>query len=277
MNIRKLFFLMLALWLTACQKTANTKPFEPKFVVEGWVEDGQFPVVKLTHNLPVDAVLDSAQIEEIVIRWAKVEVQTDGESEILTLEKDDDIFPFYIYKGTALKGKAGKKYKLIVTYADNILTAETTIPSRPLIDKVNFYKVEDSAYQLNISFVDNANTQNFYRFYTKLDSVDLYSPTNPGGFSDEHFNGKAVSFQLFRNRYSNISGYSGSYFRPGDIVNVKLSAMDSIAFMYWETISRETSRIPFLSNGASIQSNIKGPALGIWYGINSDMRTALVN
>ena len=270
-----LFSLLIIICCTACNKAVNTKTFAPKFVVEGWIENDDFPVVKLTHNLPVDALLDSAQLEEIVIRWAKVEVQTDDASEILTLVRDKNIFPYYIYKGTQLRGKTGKKYKLIVTYAENVLTAETSIPGKPLIDNVNFYKVDDSSYQVNLSFTDNAGSKDYYRFYTKPDSSALYSPTTPGGFSDALFNGRSVSFQLFRNRYSNISPYTGAYFHYGDKVNVKLTNMDSISFTCWEAISRETARIPFLNSGGDIPSNIRGAALGIWYGAASSVHTAI--
>lgn len=270
-----LFYLLTAGMFLSCKKTTNTKQFDPKFVVEGWIENGQYPVVIVTHNLPIDAVIDSAQAEEIIIRWAKVEVQTDDESEILTLMRDDNIFPKYIYKGTQLKGKAGKRYKLTITYAGNIITAETTVPAAPLIDSIGFIKVDEKKYQLSISFTDDVTTTDYYRFYAKLDSVISFSSTNPGGFSDRLFNGRSVSFQLFRNRYSNISRYTSAYFKRDDTVNVKLSKMDSTGFAYWESIDREISRVPFLSKTGVTGANIQGPATGIWYGVASNLRTGI--
>lgn len=270
-----LLYLLIAVMFLSCKKTTNTKQFEPQFVVEGWIENGQYPVVIVTHNLPIDAVIDSAQAEEIIIRWAKVEVQTDDESEILTLMRDDNIFPKYIYKGTQLKGKTGKRYKLTITYAGNIITAETTVPSTPLIDSIKFTNVYENKYQLSISFTDDATTTDYYRFYAKLDSVISFSSTNPGGFSDRLFNGGSVSFQLFRNRYSNISRYTDAYFKRGDTVNVKLSKMDSTSFAYWESVGREISRVPFLSKTGVTGANIQGPATGIWYGVASNLRTGI--
>ena len=274
MRITFLFILLMLFF--GCKKTVNTKPFQPRFVVEGWIENGDYPVVKLTHNLPVDAVIDSAQLEEVVIRWAKIEVHTDDESEILTLVRDDDIFPHYIYKGTQIKGKGGKHYRLVITYAGNIITAETTVPEVPSIDSVWFTGIADDEFQLNITFKDNGDTKDYYRFFSKQDSAKLFSTTTPGGFSDQSFNGKRVSFQLFRNRYSNVSKYANAYYFRGDTVNVKLSKMDSASFAYWQTIDREISSIPFLSKGTLNSSNISEPATGIWYGLASNVYTSSI-
>lgn len=270
-----LLYLLVAVMLWGCKKSTNTKPFEPKFVVEGWIENGDYPVVILTHNLPIDAVIDSAQIEEVVIRWAKVEVQTDDESEILTLVRDDEIFPHYIYKGAQLKGKTGKRYKLIITYAGNTITAETSVPNTPVIDSIGFMSVDNNKYQLTLSFTDDAATADFYRFYAKLDTETLFNSTNPGGFSDRSFNGRSVSFQLYRNRYSNVSPYQNAYYNKDNRVNVKLSKMDSTSFAYWESVDREISRIPFLSKTGIAGSNIMGPATGIWYGVSSHVATGI--
>lgn len=260
----------MLLLLYGCKKSTNTKPFQPQFVVEGWIENGDYPVVKLTHNLPIDAVIDSAQLEEVVIRWAKVEVQTDNASEVLTLVRDEEIFPHFIYKATQLKGEPGKRYRLLITYAGNTITAETTVPQAPQLDSAWFTRIDNKQFQLNISFKDDAATKDYYRFYAKPDSAALYSTTTPSGFSDESFSGRDVRFQLFRNRYSNVSKYENAYYYLGDTVNVKLSKMDSTSYVYWQAIDREISSIPFLSKGGLYSSNIKGQATGIWYGIASD-------
>lgn len=266
-------YLFLLLLFFGCKKSTNTKPFQPQFVVEGWIENGAHPVVKLTHNLPIDAVIDSAQLEEVVIRWAKIEVHTDDESEILTLVRDEDIFPHFIYKGTQIKGKTGKHYRLIITYAGNTITSETTVPDVPKIDSVWFSRVDGEQFQLNLGFKDEAATKDYYRFYAKPDSATLYSTTTPSGFSDERFSGRDVRFQLFRNRYSNVSKYENAYYYLGDTVNVRLSKMDSASFYYWQAIDQEISSIPFLSKGGLHSSNIQGLATGIWYGMASDRYT----
>ena len=69
----------------------------PEIVVEGWIEDGGFPVVMVTTSVPVSSEYEKwDSLEDHLVRWAKVTV-SDGENEVvLTGKMDRNYFPPYI-------------------------------------------------------------------------------------------------------------------------------------------------------------------------------------
>ena len=87
--------------------------YAPQIVVEGWIENGGFPVVIITTTVPVnESVKDSSDLKNHIIRWGKVSI-SDGEKEvILSGRKDERFFPPYIYTTSKLKGEVGKTYLL---------------------------------------------------------------------------------------------------------------------------------------------------------------------
>ena len=251
--------------------------YQPKFVVEGSISLGGFPTVALTHNLPVSIPIDSSRLEEIIIRWAKVEVFSEDDHEVLTLVKTANGFPFYHYVGRTLRGREGVDYHLRITYADELIEATTTIPAMPKIDKLSFSEAGDSVRLLQLSFTDPADSKDFYRFYGKLKGEPHYASFTPSGFSDELANGQPVSLRLFRNRTSNISPDVDMYYKIGDTVQIRLVTMPEDAFVFWKQVNGLTGQLPSLGSPVRIEGNVSGPALGIWYGEAYDEATAIIN
>src|SRR5690606_24305899 len=132
----KWYIIFYTVFLSSCKKEdeRDFSSYQPNFVVEGWIEEGGYPHVILTHNLPFFTKVDSAQLSEIVIRWAKVSVSDGTDTEILTSRKDDRYFPPFLYRGSQLKGEVGKVYTLTVEYAGHVLSAQTSIPNPVNID-----------------------------------------------------------------------------------------------------------------------------------------------
>src|SRR5690606_27531881 len=128
-TMKYIFFAFILILFFSCIKpNENIREFEPKFVVEATIDAGNYPIVKITHNIPSRYIIDTAQLEELIVRWATVTVSTDGDEEILTLIRDNDNFPFYYYVGTRLEGIPGKQYRLHVQYSDINLYSTTKIP-----------------------------------------------------------------------------------------------------------------------------------------------------
>jgi|GEM_PF-2688853 len=262
----------------ACTKSEipENRQYEPKFAVEGSIPLNGFATVNLTHNLPIDVPIDSAQLEEIIIRWAKVEVFSGEDHEVLTLVKTDRLFPFYHYVGRRLRGHAGRTYMLRITYADQIMEAETTIPPRPKINEVTFKHVDDSLRLLQLNFTDLPESKDFYRFYGRLKGESHYASFTPGGIADDLASGQTVNFQLFRNKTTNMGPEVGMYYKAGDTVQVKLSNMPEHAFKFWKDMALLAGQLPSLGSPVRIQGNVEGPAVGIWYGEAYDQRTIIV-
>ena len=62
----------------------EVEDFEPKIVVDGWIESGNVAYVCLSQTRPLNSVVDSLAFSEIPIRWAKVTVSDGQTTEVLT-------------------------------------------------------------------------------------------------------------------------------------------------------------------------------------------------
>ena len=243
-----------------------------QLVVDGWIENGGYPMVILTYNSAFFSNLDSASFRSLVASRAKVTVSDDNESEILTLTFDTTYFPPFVYEGNVLKGAEGKTYYLTVEDVIDTLHALTTIPNHPTIDSlwIEYLNNDDTMGVLKCKFTDNPNEKNYYRTFTKIGKSNHFVPTLFSCFSDENFNGKTVIFTLNKGNDNQLSPISNIYFRKGDSITFKFSAIDKASFTFWlayeEAVLNSSS--PFSSDHNQLVSNTdKG--LGIWCGYGS--------
>ena len=247
-------------------------PTTPKLVIDGRIEDGAFPRVLLTTSMSYFDELDSASIRELVVTTAKVTVSTDDQSEVLTLQRDEDQFPPFVYSGTAIKGVVGKTCTLTVVWRGETYSATTTIPPVAEIDRLWFETVDGSQTKGYVygEFTDDGNAENYYRIFTQRMSKDSrFIPVYLSAIEDEYFNGKSFTFSLLRgaDNFSNIE--DDLYFEKGDTVKVKFCTMDQAHFDFWRTVERELYMLgnPFASSGNDVISNIDNKkALGVWGG-----------
>lgn len=260
----------LILFLVGCEKNdiESRKNYLPKFVVEGWIEDGQYPHVILTHNLPFFTSVDSAQLSEIVIRYAKVTVSDGVNTEILTGGKDVDFFPSFVYKGNELKGEVGKTYNLTIEYAGFTLTAQTSIPKPVALNKIWFLPKDNNKQQLHIQFLDNGIEKNYYKLYTKLDSGKRFIPTLLSNYDDKFFNGKHYTLQVNQAPENNLTLKNEPFFNTGDTVLVKFASINKASYDFWSSFQDEVlnSSNPLIGSTGKIKSNINGMGIGIWCG-----------
>ena len=76
--------------LAACDSDYGITLQQPALVVEGWIEDGGFPVVILSQTIPVSKGSQNMNdLIDYVIRWAKVTV-SDGTDSVALIGKYDD-------------------------------------------------------------------------------------------------------------------------------------------------------------------------------------------
>ena len=264
------FFLIIV----GCEKNDidNRKNYLPKFVVEGWIENGQYPHVILTHNLPFFTSVDSAQLSEIIIRYAKVTVSDGLNTEILTGGKDANYFPSFVYKGTDFRGEVGKTYNLTIEYAGFTLTAQTTIPKPVALSKIWFVTKSNDKQQLHTQFLDNAGEKNYYKLYTKIDSGKRFIPTLLSNYDDKFFNGKDYTLQINRAPENNLTLKNDPFFNTNDTVMVKFATIPKTGYEFWSSFQDEVlnSSNPLIGSTGKIKSNINGMGIGIWcgYGVN---------
>ena len=75
------YLLLLLLTLTACSAHYADEE-ESQLVVEGWIDEGDFPIVILTRSIPVkNEYQDISDLSQFVEHWARVTI-SDGEQEV---------------------------------------------------------------------------------------------------------------------------------------------------------------------------------------------------
>jgi len=265
---------MISLFAAACsvQPSLDIKPYQPKLVVDGSIEQNDYPRVTLTYSDSYFVDIDSASIRQLIATTAKVTVSDGTQEEVLTLRKGKDVFPPYYYVGNSLKGEVGKTYNLTIELRGETYTAHTTIPPLVNFDSL-WYQLasdKDSLGFIYGRFTDDPNVANYYRVFTKRKNKDTkYYPVYLSAVGDQFFNGKSFTFSILRgpDDFSNV--IDDLYFKIGDTVDVKLCTIDKAHFDFWRTVERELYVVgnPFSSSGNDIISNIDGhKALGVWGG-----------
>lgn len=246
---------------------------QSQMVVEGWIEDGEFPVVILTRTLPVSGNFVSMDnLSDYIVKWAKVTVSDGQDSVVLTGKYDDRYFPPYVYTTGRMRGRAGSTYLLTVEEDDVVAMAMTTIPKQePQVEfKVEQRSSADSFYQITACLTDQTDSRDYYQIFSRVGRRTLqYSAAYLGSLSD-------VTLAA----YSEIPVYRGKsltdsldytpYFEPGDSVSVKFAAIDEQSFFFWSDFTKNISLSSnlFLAPSTNISSNVSG-ALGCWYGMNA--------
>jgi hypothetical protein len=261
---------------------------EEKFVVEGWIEQNQFPIVILTKNAPYFDVFDTTTLMEMFIDEAIITVSDGSFTEhldftinIQNLVNGD--WPLVYFIGDTLKGEVGKTYTLRVEVEGKILTAITTIPALVATDSLWFEVDEgqDSLGYLWGSYSDDPNMANYFRFFTKRLSRDnVYTPTLGSVVEDKYFSGDTLEFSLMRGipSYTDETVYDDEelgYYKIGDTVVFRLCAIDQQHYFFWRTAEQEImmGQNPFASP-VRIRSNIEG-GLGVWGGYGAHYDTLI--
>jgi len=267
-------FVFIAAVILGCtpQPDINIQPYSSKLVIDGSIEQDNFPRVVLSYSASYFQNIDSASIRDLLVTTAKVTVSDGDETEVLTLKRDNNSFPPYVYQGTSIKGQVGKVYKLLIELKGEKYTASTTIPPLVKFDQLWFELApgKDSLGYIYGKFTDNANEENYYRVFTERVNIDSrYIPIYLSAVGDQYFNGKSFTFSILRGPEDFTNVIDDLYFRKGDTVMIKLCTTDKAHFDFWRTVERELYVVgnPFSSSGNDIISNIDNKkALGVWGG-----------
>ncbi len=274
--------------LASCEKEIDIdvpRP-DPKIVIEGWIENGQFAEVIITKSAPYFDPIDSATLMNSLVTNAIVTVSDGIVSETLTLGFNPEYYPFIMYRGQSLKGEAGKTYYLNVQVDGLTYTAETYIQQAVILDSVWFAldPGEDSLGYLYAIGSDPFETEDYYRVFTKRYGKDAgFVPMLGSTWEDKYFNGQQFTFSIFRGEASFLledqsENNHFTYYTLGDTVIVKLSRISLPVYNFWAAAESEifAGGNPFMAP-AMIPSNISGGALGVWSGYGSAIDTVIAN
>ncbi len=266
-HIRYIIILGILL-LVSCDEV-EFKENSPQLVIEGYIDDGGFPVVMLTTTVAVTE--EPQKFDDLaghMLRWAKVSV-SDGDTEvILTGRIDKSYFPPFVYTTSSMRGEAGKSYTLKVEYDNYRAEAVTTIPYRPHVDSVKVEPTEvDSLCKISLCFYDEIDRKDYYKvFVRKGVRSKQWLSSFMGVINDDVLDGcseVAVNQGHFVTDTLNFT----PFFCYDDTVVIKFARIDQDAYSYWNDYENyiSFSRNPFFPLTANLQSNIEG-GFGCWYG-----------
>jgi hypothetical protein len=286
-----LIYLAVTLLMSSCQKEVYIDLPDPEFklVVEGWIEQDEYPVVALTRNSPYFSQVDSSTLANLFILNADVYVSDGIQTEKLQLDFSNaiaGIWPFICYKGSVIKGEIGKSYSLTIYAEGDTITALTTIPELITLDSLwwmpdNENKPDNDTlgYIWGI-YNDNPNLKQYFRLFTLRQNRDKdWVPVLGSVYDDVFFSGKEFKFNMYRGvpTLSDVDAIRDDdelfYFKKGDTIDVKITSIDREHFEFWRTIEQE-----FFSGGnpfvypVLIRHNVKG-AVGVWGGYAATIYT----
>lgn len=279
----KIFALSICILMCACEDYTDLEHSqERKVVIDGYIEQGAYPVVYLTYSSGYYDPVDSASLQKLVLTTAKVEVSDGENSEILTLFRNTEIYPPYYYRATKLKGVAGKTYHLTVTTSNAVYNSVTTIPELVTLDSV-WFKTDpevDTLGGLWIRFQDAPGESNYYRNFIQVQgNSDKYLPAYQSTIVDRAFDGKLYDHPVLQLPKSFTHLGDEILFTKGDTVRLKFCAIDRAHFDFWRSLEKELYVVgnPFGSSGNNVNSNVSGtkPVLGVWGGYGVTRTTVI--
>ncbi len=290
MKSKRIFFayclLLIAFsFLSSCEKDITVvlpRP-EPTVVVEGKIEQGQYPYVVVSRSQAYFDPVDSSVIANTIIFNAVVIVSDGTTSDTMKLTIDNEFFPPIIYRAENMVGEVGKTYHLTVYAEGKTLTASTTIPTPVSLDSI-WFKTQPPSTELGFIWAhlsDPVGLGNNYRWFTKRFGKDVRFVAPIGStFEDRFVDGKSFDFAYNRGAEFNSSAEDDNneergYFKVGDTVVVKFCAIDRAGFEFYRSLEIEVSNNgnPFAAP-TSIPSNING-GLGFWGGYGAVYDTVI--
>lgn len=269
MKHSSIIFLIVCLAQVALVSGCNeekTTLAEKRLVVEGWIDSGEFPVVKLTRTMPlgVDHKVDIDKLSDYMERWAKVTISDGERSEVMVGRYDKNYFPPFVYTSYEMRGEVGKTYTITVeTDNGERATAQTTIPepmqlrdvcSKPADggDGYLIYGYTDERKKCKLFVKNYWEDKEFQSMSMGLYDSDMY--TDEGKVTVKN------SLTAWTEEYT-------PYFKKGDTVIVKVAALDDKSYDFWRSYEDMSmlSRLPMVPMTSNLKSNVQG-ALGYWCG-----------
>lgn len=255
---------LMAMYCTSCEKndTEYLDPSSIPFVIEGWIEHGQPPVVMVTHA--VDLTEDTPSFDNFIEKWCKVSIWDNDKQYLLTARIDDSYTPSLIFTTSRLKGEVGHTYRLAVECYDRTLSATATMSAAPKIERLvaEKYSDSDSLYSLR-AFITPGNNDQRFKFFVKVIGTDgRYYPSFLSTLSAQNYDltSGAVITKGKRVDLKENSGDISHYFKSGDIVLVHVCSLEAEIYDFWNSYDNTISLSDnlFFTFNENLPSNIVG-------------------
>ena len=283
---------LLALPFAACERSIdfNLEEAPPKLVVEATIENGEAPRVVLTNSLNYFGAVSPQLLLNSFVRNAEVYVSNGTQTHRL---KEYNLplaggFSLYYYSidsanlSSAFTGEEGSRYSLRIVSDGKEYTGQTTIPPFTReIDSVWWKEpppnVDSGNAIVMVKATDKPGYGDYVRYFTKRNSGGFLPGLN-SVFDDLFIDGTTYELQVEPGWNRSLEREEeDAFFKRGDTVTLKLSAIDKATYDFWRTMEYSYASVgnPF-STPVKIAGNISNGALGYFGGYASRYRTIVI-
>lgn len=280
--IKQLWVLLFVLIFSGCSREIefDQPSYQSKVVVDGYIEANGYAYIFLTASSPFLTEYDSASIRNTFLNHGVIKLTSSlGESETLTLFRQNNFFPPFVYRSVGIKGAVGVTYDLTISVGGRQLSASTTIPQPPVIDTMYMDAQTDTTGMLKVGLHFDTNSDGYLlmQLMSLRSDNNFHAAYNPV-LSISKDNKNAI-VNVLRSRESNLYyinrgndpyiEYPKFQYNLNDTIWLKIGSLDEQSFQVMKSIfidqaSREN---PFAFNN-EIQTNIAG-GIGRWTGIGA--------
>lgn len=246
--------------------SCSHEPFEYSEVpvIEGWINSDGFPVVIFTESLIPDE--SGGPIADHVIRWGKVTI-SDGEDEVvLTGGPDKAFMPPFRYYSYAMRGEAGKSYRLTADFGKLHASAECTMLPPTPIDEIKISPIEgnDSLRSGELLFYSPEDCPAYY--YISIQKAGEKGRPLPAMFGTYKTTQPRtlVTMPLFLPKNKLTDDSYEAQLKVGESYIVSLCRVTGDVYEFWKSYDNAVIFGGGLMNSStSLSGNIQG-GYGIW-------------
>ena len=230
--------LVAAIALASCVEDPYSHT-QPQLVVEGWIDDGDFPTVFVTTSLPF-TTSDTTDVDLVqhVLKWATVTVSDEEKSVVLTGRVMKHQTPPYGFTTTRIMGRSGHTYKLTVDCPPYHAEAVTTIPPKAVVDSFTVTPCleNDTLYQVmaHVSQQLDLPQDGGYKFFGISKCRDVnYKSCYMGLYKPENISPHSALpvYNLHRPNNSHFS----PFFSYSDTLKIKFTTLDGPSYAFWDS------------------------------------------
>lgn len=267
----------------ACTKEIEVEQayYESEVTVDGWIAYNDYANVLLTNSSPFLTEYDSSAIRNTFLNDAKVTLlSSKGESEVLTLFREDEFFPPFVYRSIDIKGEEGVSYEIKIVVDGKLIESSTSIPKLPIIHQVLPVSTSDTTMQIDIELDNDVDETNYYYAEIKVKGIDasLHASSFPI-YTDVGINGEITTYRIYSSEQADpLNLYEPekerevpSYeFHNQDTIYLRFSSIDEVSYRVLNDIylDQVNSSNPFSFINREANFNIEG-GIGRWTGLAS--------
>lgn len=264
----------MLLSLTSCSNLIEEPvATQMPLVVEGWIEEGEAPVVIVTHA--VDLTAETSSFDDFVEKWGRVTIYDDDKPYILTGRVNSGYTPSLIFTSSRLKGKVGHTYRLTIETETDYAEACVTMPPSPEISAVSPIP-ESGGYSLLVRLSD---TDGAIQFQTRTLTEDgRFYPAFCATLSaiDIPAEGFSVTRGIHASYDEEQADKFSHFFSTGQTVIVKACRIPDELLPFWTAYDHTVSLSGniFISMQQNCRGNIVG---GLGYFTANGISTKAIN